>query len=140
MALVLLSKCSVAGAEHRLRGEILEELLGAPHRDLQGLHRRASRMGLDLTQPRTVLAARCRGGDHRRAVADAARSGPSRPLPWSSPEFASTIDRLTASGTGEVRTASFTSRRSPYIVTQGRSAIRRAGLGVVRPMRCDTGV
>ncbi|MET7381695.1 GAF domain-containing protein [Streptomyces sp. NPDC005526] len=71
-ALMLLSERSVAEAEHRLRGEILEDLLGAPHRDLEGLRRRAALMGLDLGRPHTVLAARCRGGGHRRAVADAA--------------------------------------------------------------------
>ncbi|MFI6566071.1 helix-turn-helix domain-containing protein [Streptomyces sp. NPDC050534] len=71
-ALMLLSERSVAEAEHRLRGEILEDLLGAPHRDLEGLRRRAALMGLDLSRPHTVLAARCRGGGHRRAIADAA--------------------------------------------------------------------
>ncbi|MFJ8201046.1 helix-turn-helix domain-containing protein [Streptomyces sp. NPDC096152] len=71
-ALMLLSERSVAEAEHRLRGEILEDLLGAPHRDFEGLRRRAALMGLDLGRPRTVLAARCRGGGHRRAIADAA--------------------------------------------------------------------
>ncbi|GAA3791358.1 helix-turn-helix domain-containing protein [Streptomyces chiangmaiensis] len=71
-ALMLLSERSVAEAEHRLRGEILEDLLGAPHRDLEGLRRRAALMGLDLGRPHTVLAARCRGGGHRRAIADAA--------------------------------------------------------------------
>ncbi|MEU8620477.1 GAF domain-containing protein [Streptomyces sp. NPDC048623] len=71
-ALMLLSERSVAEAEHRLRGEILEDLLGAAHRDLEGLRRRAALMGLDLGRPHTVLAARCRGGGHRRTVADAA--------------------------------------------------------------------
>ncbi|AVH55281.1 MULTISPECIES: helix-turn-helix domain-containing protein [Streptomyces] len=71
-ALMLLSERSVAEAEHRLRGEILEDLLGAPHRDLEGLRRRAALMGLDLGRPHTVLAARCRGGGHRRSIADAA--------------------------------------------------------------------
>ncbi|MFE0511475.1 helix-turn-helix domain-containing protein [Streptomyces sp. NPDC058964] len=71
-ALVLLSERSVAEAEHRLRGEILEELLGTPHRDPEGLRRRAALMGLDLIRPHTVLAARCRGDGHRRTVADAA--------------------------------------------------------------------
>ncbi|MET8809419.1 helix-turn-helix domain-containing protein [Streptomyces sp. NPDC004546] len=63
-----------SGRGHQLLSHqgLLEELLGAPHRDLEGLYRRAAMMGLDLTRPHTVLAARCRGGGHRRAVADAA--------------------------------------------------------------------
>jgi sugar diacid utilization regulator len=73
-ALVLLSERTVAEAEHRLRGEILEDLLGAPHRDPEGLRRRAALMGLALDQPHTVLAARCRDSLRRRRVADAAAS------------------------------------------------------------------
>jgi DNA-binding PucR family transcriptional regulator len=72
IALMLLTERTVAETEHRLRGEILEDLLGAPHRDLDGVRRRASLMGLDLARPHTVLAARCRGGTHRRRIADAA--------------------------------------------------------------------
>lgn len=72
IALMLLTDRTVAETEHRLRGEILEDLLGAPHRDLDGVRRRAGLMGLDLARPHVVLAARCRGGTHRRAVADAA--------------------------------------------------------------------
>ncbi|PZG95323.1 hypothetical protein C1I97_27095 [Streptomyces sp. NTH33] len=71
-ALMLLSERTVAEAEHRLRGEILEDLLGSPHRDPEGLRRRAALMGLDLDKPCTVLTARCRDGRHRRRIADAA--------------------------------------------------------------------
>jgi sugar diacid utilization regulator len=71
-ALMLLSERTVAEAEHRLRGEILEDLLGSPHRDPEGLRRRAALMGLDLDKPYTVLTARCRDSRHRRRIADAA--------------------------------------------------------------------
>jgi DNA-binding PucR family transcriptional regulator len=73
-ALMLLSERTVAEAEHRLRGEILEDLLGSPHRDPEGLRRRATLVGLDLHRPHTVFAARCRDSAHRRRIADAAAS------------------------------------------------------------------
>lgn len=72
IALMLLTERTVVEAEYRLRGEILEDLLGAPHRDLEGVRRRAALVGLDLARPHTVLAARCRGGDHRRDIVAAA--------------------------------------------------------------------
>ncbi|MGW5865223.1 helix-turn-helix domain-containing protein [Streptomyces sp. NPDC055239] len=71
-ALMFLSERAVAEAEHRLHGELLEDLLGNPHRDAEGLRRRATLMGITLSRPHTVLAARCRGSLHRRPVADAA--------------------------------------------------------------------
>ncbi|MEV0492055.1 helix-turn-helix domain-containing protein [Streptomyces atratus] len=73
-ALMLLSERTVAEAEHRLRGEILEDLLGSPHRDPEGLRRRAALMGLDLQRPHTVFAARCRDSTQRHRIADAAAS------------------------------------------------------------------
>ncbi|MFJ1551360.1 helix-turn-helix domain-containing protein [Streptomyces sp. NPDC088246] len=63
-ALMLLGERAVAEAEHRLRGEILEDVLGAPHRDPEGLRRRAALVGLDLEGDHVVLVAR--GGDHGR--------------------------------------------------------------------------
>ncbi|MFC8131188.1 helix-turn-helix domain-containing protein [Streptomyces sp. NPDC057302] len=72
-ALMFLSERAVAEAEHRLHGELLEDLLGNPHRDTEGLRRRATLMGITLSRPHTVLAARC-GGPHRRQAADAAAS------------------------------------------------------------------
>ncbi|MFD5189570.1 helix-turn-helix domain-containing protein [Streptomyces sp. NPDC058357] len=63
-ALMLLGERTVAEAEHRLRGEILEDLLGAPHRDPEGLRRRAALVGLDLERDHVVLVAR--GGDTTR--------------------------------------------------------------------------
>ncbi|MFC7220204.1 helix-turn-helix domain-containing protein [Streptomyces polyrhachis] len=71
-ALMLLSERAVTEAEHRLHGELLEDLLGSPHRDPEGLRRRASLMGLSLSRAHTVLAARSRDSRHRRRIADAA--------------------------------------------------------------------
>ncbi|MQY10283.1 hypothetical protein SRB5_03900 [Streptomyces sp. RB5] len=71
-ALMLLSERAVTEAEHRLHGELLEDLLGNPHRDPEGLRRRATLMGVALGRPHTVFAARARDGRHRRRIADAA--------------------------------------------------------------------
>jgi len=71
-AVMLLSERTVAEAEHRLRGEILEDLLGSPHRDPEGLRRRATLVGLALDLPHTVLTARSRDSLPRRRITDAA--------------------------------------------------------------------
>ncbi len=71
-ALMLLHERGVAAAEQRLRGELLDELLGAPHRDPEGLGRRASLVGLDLRLPQVVLVARAEDAGRRRRVADLA--------------------------------------------------------------------
>ncbi|MFF4229858.1 helix-turn-helix domain-containing protein [Streptomyces sp. NPDC001820] len=71
-ALMLLSERTVAEAEQRLRGEVLDDLLGAPHRDLEGLRRRTALVGLDLDGGHVVLAARRSDGGGRRRVTDAA--------------------------------------------------------------------
>ncbi|MGI5136824.1 MULTISPECIES: helix-turn-helix domain-containing protein [unclassified Streptomyces] len=71
-ALMLLGERTVAEAEQRLRGEILDDLLGAPHRDLEGLRRRALLVGLDLEREHVVLVARGEDRGGRRRVTDAA--------------------------------------------------------------------
>lgn len=68
-ALLLLNRRSVAEAEHRLRGEFLEDLLGHAHRDPEGLRRRAMLLGLDLDQRHAALVGS--GGDRRRMLAAA---------------------------------------------------------------------
>jgi hypothetical protein len=54
-ALLLLVRRSVAEAEHRVRGELLSELLSAPDRDTQSLRNRALRVGADLGKPHVVV-------------------------------------------------------------------------------------
>ncbi|MFJ3903742.1 helix-turn-helix domain-containing protein [Streptomyces sp. NPDC090025] len=71
-ALMLLGERSVAEAELRLRGEILDDLLGAPHRDPEGLRRRAALVGLGLDEAHVVLAARAPHPEHRRRVTELA--------------------------------------------------------------------
>jgi DNA-binding PucR family transcriptional regulator len=54
-ALLLLFRRSAADAEERVRGELLGDLLAAPHRDPEGLRERARRLGVDLDAPHTVV-------------------------------------------------------------------------------------
>ena len=65
-ALLLLRERSVVEAEHRLRGELFDDLFAVPQRDLEGLHRRALHLGLDLSSPCSVVVVR---------VSDPARVG-----------------------------------------------------------------
>lgn len=71
-ALMLLHKRSLAEAEHRMRGELLDDLLSTRLRDVEGVLRRAALLGLELEQPTTVLVARGRNSDLRRLIADEA--------------------------------------------------------------------
>jgi hypothetical protein len=54
-ALLLLLGRSVAEAEHRVRGELLSDLLSAPARDISSLRARALRLGADLGKPHVVV-------------------------------------------------------------------------------------
>lgn len=64
-ALLLLIRRTAGEAENRVRGELLEELLGPTVRDPDGLRERARRLGADLDRPHAVVVARveerCRG-------------------------------------------------------------------------------
>ena len=57
-ALLLLIRRTAGEAENRVRGELLEELLGASVRDPDGVRERARRLGADLDRPHAVLVAR----------------------------------------------------------------------------------
>lgn len=69
MALTLLNERSLTEAEHRMRGELLDDLLTTPHRDPAGLRRRALLIGVDLDRGNAVLVARPRDIDRRRVAA-----------------------------------------------------------------------
>ncbi|HEX5497264.1 MAG TPA: GAF domain-containing protein [Mycobacteriales bacterium] len=69
MALTLLNERSLVEAEHRMRGELLDDLLTTPHRDSAGLRRRALLMGVDIDRGNAVLVARPRDIDRRRVAA-----------------------------------------------------------------------
>ncbi|MEV7414552.1 GAF domain-containing protein [Streptomyces sp. NPDC089919] len=76
-ALLLLMRRSVAEAEDRVRGELLDDLLtlaaDAGPRQLSSLALRARRLGIDPARPHTVLLAHCAPGDRSRLATEAAR-------------------------------------------------------------------
>nr|WP_247487722.1 GAF domain-containing protein [Streptomyces sp. XM4193] len=57
-SLLQLARRSASDAEQRVRGELLDDLLDAPHRDRALLRERAGRLGTRLDGPQAVLAAR----------------------------------------------------------------------------------
>jgi hypothetical protein len=70
-ALLLLLQRSAGEAEHRVRGELLGELLTQPTRDPDGLRERARRLGADLDRPHAVVVAQVAEGADTRAAAAA---------------------------------------------------------------------
>jgi sugar diacid utilization regulator len=72
-ALLLLFRRSAADAEERVRGELLGDLLVAPHRDPDGLRERARRLGVDLDAPHAVVVLDAGGVPRPRLAAAAAR-------------------------------------------------------------------
>jgi hypothetical protein len=70
-ALLLLIRRTAAEAESRVRGELLEELLGSGVRDPEGLRERARRLGADLDQPLAVVVAQVDERAVSRALAGA---------------------------------------------------------------------
>ncbi|WSC88681.1 helix-turn-helix domain-containing protein [Streptosporangium sp. NBC_01756] len=65
-ALLLLFRRSVAEAEGRVRGELLDDLISRPIGDPEALAERARRVGVDLDAPHIVVVAR-HGGHRDRA-------------------------------------------------------------------------
>ena len=70
-ALLLLLRRSVAETEGRVKGELLDDLLDQPLRDVDNLRERARRVGADLDLRHTVVVARSASGDRSRLVAAA---------------------------------------------------------------------
>jgi len=70
-ALLLLLRRSVAETESRVKGELLDDLLDQPLRDVDNLRERARRVGADLDLRHTVVVARSASGDRSRLVAAA---------------------------------------------------------------------
>jgi sugar diacid utilization regulator len=70
-AVLLLTQRSVAEAELRMRGELLDDLLTRSGRDAEAIHRRARVMGLDLQQPLELVVTSA-GPVERRALRAAA--------------------------------------------------------------------
>ncbi|MHB8274012.1 MAG: helix-turn-helix domain-containing protein [Dermatophilaceae bacterium] len=70
-ALLLLLRRSVAETESRVKGELLDDLLDEPLRDVDNLRERARLVGADLDARHTVVVARNASGDRSRLVAAA---------------------------------------------------------------------
>ena len=77
-ALLLLRERSIAEAEQRVRGELVDDLVASPQRDPDALHRRAAHLGLDLRTPYVVVVARPSSPE---ALARALASGALAPGP-----------------------------------------------------------
>ncbi|GAA1582577.1 helix-turn-helix domain-containing protein [Streptomyces globosus] len=77
-AMLLLMRRSVAEAEDRVRGELLDDLLAGPgasaHRDGGSLTLRARRLGVDLGRPHAVAALDCEPALRPRLAAETART------------------------------------------------------------------
>lgn len=67
-AIVLLTERSIAEAEHRVRGELLDDLFAEPQPDPEVLRRRARLLGVDLDLPHVAVVARAERPGDRQAV------------------------------------------------------------------------
>ncbi|WP_049579122.1 GAF domain-containing protein [Nocardiopsis sp. SBT366] len=65
-ALLLLIRRSVSETEHRVRGDLLNELLEVPERDPVSLRQRAALLHADLDTPHVLVVAEALGGDPQR--------------------------------------------------------------------------
>lgn len=72
-ALLLLNERSMAEAEQRVRGDLLDDLLALPQRDAGGLRRRASLVGVDLDREHVVVVAGSPSGERRSLEVEAVR-------------------------------------------------------------------
>lgn len=80
-ALRLLTERSVQEAEHRVRGELLTDLLEAANRgdaSLESLRERARRLGADLDVPYVAVVAAAQDADRRRLASAAAHLAATR--------------------------------------------------------------
>ncbi|MEU7617389.1 helix-turn-helix domain-containing protein [Micromonospora rifamycinica] len=93
-ALLLLFRRTVAEAEARVRGELLDDLIARPSRDTDALRGRARRLGVDLDAPHVLVAV----GDDAFAATGSARL---RVLSWAT-TYASTRGGLAAARDGRV--------------------------------------
>ncbi|MGI5215332.1 helix-turn-helix domain-containing protein [Plantactinospora sp. CA-290183] len=93
-ALLLLFRQTVAEAEGRVRGELLDDLLARPVRDVAALRGRAGRLGVDLDAPHVLVAV----GDDALAGSVSVRQ---RVASWAV-TYASTLGGLAAARDGRV--------------------------------------
>lgn len=93
-ALLLLFRRTVAEAEGRVRGELLDDLIARPVDDVEALRSRARRLGVDLDAPHVLVAV----GDEAIAGTGSARQ---RVVSWAT-TYASTHGGLAAARDGRV--------------------------------------
>ncbi|MER5466596.1 helix-turn-helix domain-containing protein [Streptomyces sp. NPDC002668] len=72
LALLLRNERTVTEAEHRIHGEIFDDLFTPRQGDFDGLRRRAALAGLYLDEAQTILVTDCRDRARRRQLSDAA--------------------------------------------------------------------
>ncbi|MGH3491101.1 MAG: helix-turn-helix domain-containing protein [Actinopolymorphaceae bacterium] len=77
-ALLLLFQRSMAEAEDRVRGELLDDVLSDPHRDPATVRERARRHHTDLEAPHVVLVVAAEAVERHRVVAAASRLAAAR--------------------------------------------------------------
>ncbi len=77
-ALLLLLRRSTAEAEHRVRGELLSDLLNAAHRDAAALRDRARRLGADLDRPHVLMVSHVEQPERARVRSAAAHLAATR--------------------------------------------------------------
>jgi hypothetical protein len=77
-ALLLLFQRSMAEAEDRVRGELLDDILSDPHRDPATVRERARRHHADLEAPQVVLVVAAEAVERHRVVAAASRLAAAR--------------------------------------------------------------
>lgn len=93
-ALLLLFRRTVAEAEGRVRGELLDDLIARPVRDAEALRSRARRLGVELDAPHVLVAV----GDDVISTTGSARQ---RVVSWAT-TYASTRGGLAAARDGRV--------------------------------------
>ncbi|WP_163511184.1 helix-turn-helix domain-containing protein [Fodinicola acaciae] len=71
--LLLMFQRTVAEAEQRVRGDLLDDLLSDPHRDPDSFRERARRHRADLDAPQVVIVARVHAVERHRGAGVAAR-------------------------------------------------------------------
>ncbi|HSA50929.1 MAG TPA: GAF domain-containing protein [Yinghuangia sp.] len=89
IALLLLFRRSVTEAEHRLRGELLHDILSENVRDRASLADRAARLGADLTRPHVAVVVDVPDADRSRLASAVAH------LAATAPGLAGTVDGRT---------------------------------------------
>ncbi|MBA0051029.1 GAF domain-containing protein [Streptomyces sp. AJS327] len=129
-SLLLLARRSAAEAEHRVRGELLDDLLDSATRDPGLLRDRATRLGADLDAAHLVLSARLDTTAGEETPSRAPDGGTARrPTPGAAPRIADPDPELTA---GRRRLGAAAAHLAA--VRHGLAAIRDGGTVLLLPL------